>query len=144
MTPRVGRAIPPASAEPMSNETCRAVAGVLSLVGDKWSVLIVSTLGQDQLRFSALKRAIGGITQRMLTLTLRDLEREGLVNRLQMESVAPHVEYSLTPLGVSLRRVLVPLTDWAMDHDHAMRAARQDFDERHGRSKVLRKRRLIA
>lgn len=131
-------------AEPMTSESCRAVAGVLSLVGDKWTVLIVSTLGERMMRFSELKRAIGGITQRMLTLTLRDLEREGLVLRTEKQSSAPHVEYALTELGASLRAILVPLTDWARRNQGAMRGARQVYDDRNGDAPPLRKRRLIA
>jgi DNA-binding HxlR family transcriptional regulator len=77
-------------------EECRAAGAVLSLVGDKWSVMIIVALGRGTMRFTEIKRAIGGISQRMLTLTLRGLERDGLVTRTQFETIPPRVDYGLT------------------------------------------------
>src|SRR5947209_14551566 len=83
-------------------EDCRAVSEVLSRVGDKWTVLVVSTLGDGPKRFNELRRALGSISQRMLTLTLRGLERDGLVTRTVFPTIPPRVEYELTRLGRSL------------------------------------------
>ena len=114
--------------DPNSSD-CRAVSAILSRVGDKWSVLIVSRLGAGPLRFNELKRIIGGISQRMLTLTLRNLERDGLVTRTVTPSIPPRVDYALTDLG---RDLLVPVTalgDWALRHQPTIAAARAAFDE---------------
>jgi len=81
---------------------CRAVGDVLARVGDKWSILVVSRLGEGALRFNELRRSIGGISQRMLTLTLRGLERDGLVTRTVFPTIPPRVDYALTPLGRDL------------------------------------------
>src|ERR1700736_5956586 len=97
-------------------EECRAVGAILSLVGDKWSVMIIIALGSGTMRFTEIKRAIGGISQRMLTLTLRGLERDGLVTRTQFETIPPRVDYALTALGCSLRQIVEPLGDWARAH----------------------------
>jgi DNA-binding HxlR family transcriptional regulator len=111
------------------SEDCRVVASVLALVGDKWSVLIIMKLNTGILRFNELKRMVGGISQRMLTLTLRGLEREGLVQRMVHPSVPPRVEYQLTELGKSLLTVVSPLGEWARGHVHDLHAARESFDE---------------
>ena len=83
-------------------EDCRAVSEVLARVGDKWTVLVVSTLGDGPKRFNELRRALGSISQRMLTLTLRGLERDGLVTRTVFPTIPPRVDYELTRLGRSL------------------------------------------
>src|ERR1700751_3640882 len=83
-------------------EECRAVSEVLSRVGDKWTVLVVTMLGDGPKRFNELRRSLGSISQRMLTLTLRGLERDGLVSRTVYPTVPPRVEYELTRLGRSL------------------------------------------
>lgn len=111
-------------------EECRAVGAVLSLVGDKWSVMIVVALGGGTMRFTEIKRAIGGISQRMLTLTLRGLERDGLVTRTQFETIPPRVDYELTALGCSLRQVVEPLGAWAGAHMNDMKRARETYDKR--------------
>jgi DNA-binding HxlR family transcriptional regulator len=115
------------SAHPRS-ENCQAVSEVLARVGDKWTVLVVSTLGSGPLRFNALRRAIGGISQRMLTLTLRALERDGLVTRTVFPSVPPRVEYELTQLGRSLLVPVSALAAWAIAHRGAIDGARRTFD----------------
>jgi len=109
---------------------CRNVQPVLSRVGDKWSVLIVMILSQGPRRFNELKRQIDGISQRMLTLTLRGLERDGLVTRTVEASVPPKVTYALTELGESLREPVEALGHWAMAHIACIRAAQEGFDAR--------------
>lgn len=111
-------------------ERCRLVSEVLSRVGDKWSVLVVMTLGERPHRFNELKRAIGSISQRMLTLTLRGLERDGLVVRIVTASIPPRVDYALTELGRSLRGPVETMGDWAIGHQDDVRKARLAFDAR--------------
>lgn len=110
------------------SENCRAVSQVLSRVGDKWSVLVVSILGRGPMRFNELKRTVSGISQRMLTLTLRTLERDGLVTRTVYPTVPPHVEYELTALGQSLLSPVSALAAWAIDHRNDIAAAQRKFD----------------
>ena len=109
---------------------CRAVSGVLARVGDKWSVLIVALLGDGPKRFNEIKRMVGGISQRMLTLTLRGLERDGLVTRTVFPTVPPRVDYELTELGRSLWVPVGALGAWARAHQPQIEAARQQFDAR--------------
>jgi DNA-binding HxlR family transcriptional regulator len=109
-------------------EDCRAISAVLARVGDKWSVLVVSRLGGGPRRFSELKREIGGISQRMLTLTLRGLERDGLVTRTVFPTVPPHVDYALTPLGSSLLEPVSALGLWARQNMARIVAAQEKFD----------------
>jgi len=110
--------------------SCAAVSGVLSRIGDKWSVLIVMLLADGPKRFNQLRRTIGGISQRMLTLTLRGLERDGLVTRTVFPTIPPRVDYELTPLGHSLRLPVQALGAWAFEHQPAIAKAREDFDGR--------------
>jgi DNA-binding HxlR family transcriptional regulator len=107
---------------------CKAVSGVLARVGDKWSVLIVMRLGAAPRRFNELKREIGGISQRMLTLTLRGLERDGLVTRTVFPTIPPRVDYELTTLGRSLLEPVRALGDWALKNIGKIDAARAKFD----------------
>lgn len=109
---------------------CATASAVLSRIGDKWSVLIVMLLGEGPRRFNELKRLIGGISQRMLTLTLRGLERDGLVTRTQFPTIPPRVDYELTPLGHSLRDPVRALGAWAFQNSHTIAAAREAFDAR--------------
>lgn len=109
-------------------EDCRAVSEVLSRVGDKWTVLVVSTLGDGPKRFNELRKALGSISQRMLTLTLRALERDGLVTRTVFPTVPPRVEYALTRLGRSLLEPVSELGLWARRNRAAIAAARARFD----------------
>lgn len=101
---------------------------VLDRIGDKWSVLIVAVLGNGSHRFSQLHRAIDGISQRMLTLTLRALERDGLVTRTVHPTVPPRVDYALTDLGRTLLEPITALAAWATDHRDAIHAARIEYD----------------
>ena len=109
---------------------CRAVAPVLARVGDKWSVLIVMLLGDGSKRFSELKRMVGGISQRMLSLTLRGLERDGLVTRTVTPTVPLRVDYALTGLGRSLWGPVGALGAWARQHHPEIEAAQQRYDGR--------------
>ena len=108
--------------------TCQTVTEVLSRVGDKWSMQVVMNLGTGSLRFNELRRAIAGISQRMLTRTLRGLERDGLVSRTVIPSVPPRVDYALTPLGMSLQQPVNALGAWAVTHRETIAASRSDFD----------------
>ena len=107
---------------------CRAVSEVLARVGDKWSVLVVTRLGGGVLRFNELRRSIGGISQRMLTLTLRGLERDGLITRTVFPTVPPRVEYALTALGRDLLQPVSALGDWALRNQGKIARARDQFD----------------
>ena len=107
---------------------CRAVAGILSRIGDKWTVLLVAMLKDGPMRFNEMKRAVNGISQRMLTLTLRGLERDGLVTRTVFPVVPPRVEYALTDLGHTLTSAISALGDWARANGAAVEAARRQFD----------------
>ncbi len=124
--PRASAAAQGLSATP----ACRNIGTVLARVGDKWSVLVVMLLGQGPCRFNELKRQVGGISQRMLTLTLRGLERDGLVTRTQYPTIPPRVDYALTPLGHSLRIPVQALGDWAFTHQTEIAQARETFDRR--------------
>jgi DNA-binding HxlR family transcriptional regulator len=107
---------------------CRAVSEVLARVGDKWSVLVVTRLGGGPLRFNELRRSIGGISQRMLTLTLRGLERDGLITRTVFPTIPPRVEYALTALGRDLLQPVSGLSDWALRNQVKIARAREQFD----------------
>ena len=109
-------------------EDCRAVSEVLARVGDKWTVLVVSTLGDGPKRFNELRKALGSISQRMLTLTLRGLERDGLVTRTVLPTNPPRVDYELTRLGRSLLEPVSELGSWARKHRAAIQDARLRFD----------------
>lgn len=111
-----------------SSEACQAVNSILSRVGDKWTVLVVELLGQGPLRFNELRRLIGGISQKMLTTTLRGLERDGFVTRTVFPTIPPRVDYELTNLG---RDLLVPvhaLGEWARMNTGRVAKARISFD----------------
>ena len=107
---------------------CRAVSDVLARIGDKWSVLVVSKLGAGPLRFNELRRSIGGISQRMLTLTLRGLERDGLITRTVFPTIPPRVDYALTALGRDLLTPVSALGTWAIRNQPKIAQAREQFD----------------
>ena len=107
---------------------CLATREVLSRVGDKWSVFVIALLGDGPKRFSAIKRTIEGISQRMLTLTLRALERDGLVTRTVFPTIPPRVDYALTPLGATLLEPVRALAAWARLHRQEIQDARDSFD----------------
>lgn len=110
---------------------CRAaVLETLARIGDKWSVLTIMELSKGRLRFNELKRRVEGISQRMLTLTLRHLERDGLVTRTLFPTIPPRVDYELTELGHSLREPLMALGNWVAQNQPHVEAAREIFDRR--------------
>lgn len=106
------------------------VRDVLDRLGDAWSLLVVLNLGRRPHRFNALRKAIGGISQRMLTVTLRHLERDGLVHRQVFPTTPPQVEYTLTELGLSLAVPINALTRWAFEHQPNVNEARATYDAR--------------
>jgi DNA-binding HxlR family transcriptional regulator len=101
---------------------------VLDRVGDKWSILVISTLGSGPLRYSDLQGSIPGISQRMLTVTLKELARDGLITRTAFAEVPPRVVYELTPLGRSLFDAVLRLAAWAAEHHAEVAANRQRHD----------------
>jgi DNA-binding HxlR family transcriptional regulator len=109
---------------------CRRVSPILSHVGDKWSILVVMLLGDGPRRFNDIKRSVDGISQRMLTLTLRGLERDGMVTRTMFPTIPPRVDYELTALGHSAREPIRVLVDWSLAHLSEVEAARVKFDLR--------------
>jgi DNA-binding HxlR family transcriptional regulator len=108
------------------------IRDVLDRVGDAWTVLVVMTLKKGPVRFNELRRQVNGVSQRMLTVTLRQLERDGLVSRCVIPSTPPQVEYSLTELGLSLHEALNPLAEWAARSQSAVRETRQKYDDAAG------------
>jgi len=118
--------------EPYAHESsdCRGVASILARVGDKWSVFVIMLLGNGPRRFNEIKRMVGGISQRMLTLTLRGLERDGLVTRTVFPTIPPRVDYELTDLGRALWQPVEALGKWARDHQAEIESARARFDGR--------------
>jgi DNA-binding HxlR family transcriptional regulator len=107
---------------------CIAVNDILSTIGDKWTVLIVVTLSKGPMRFNEIRRAVGGISQRMLTLTLRGLERDGFATRTVFPTVPPRVDYALTELGKTLIEPLAAIGTWAIAHRDEVVDARASFD----------------
>src|SRR5450755_169283 len=108
---------------------CR-VREILDRVGDKWSLFVIFRLGAGQLRFTELKRSVDGISQRMLTVTLRGLERDGIVSRTMYPVMPPRVDYELTKMGQSLLDAVGSLMAWADAHLDEVDAARRDYDGR--------------
>ncbi|HET6735962.1 winged helix-turn-helix transcriptional regulator [Mycobacterium sp.] len=104
------------------------VRDVLDRIGDKWSVLVITLLGERPMRFTELKRSIGLVSQRMLTRTLRGLERDGLVTRTVHPVVPPRVDYELTELGHGLHGILAKVAEWAFTHNDHVAKAREEYD----------------
>jgi DNA-binding HxlR family transcriptional regulator len=117
----------------VSHDGCLAVREVLDRVGDKWSVLVVAVLGAGRKRFSDLRRSVEGISQRMLTLTLKGLERDGLVTRTVYPTIPPRVEYELTATGRTLLTPIESLAEWATANRTTIQDARDRFDTRAAR-----------
>lgn len=113
---------------------CTAMGDILNRIGDKWSVMVVGYLTRRTMRFNELRHAIGGISQRMLTLTLRNLERDGLVTRTVYPEIPPRVEYALTDLGRTLTDPLDALWNWAAAHQDEVKQARAAYDARQAAS----------
>ena len=116
---------------PHLTDVCTSVSEVLGRIGDKWSVLVVMSLRDGSRRFSEIRRAIPEVSQRMLTLTLRNLERDGLVTRTVFPEIPPRVEYQLTELGRTLTGPLDTLWNWAAEHMTSVSEARSNYDRIH-------------
>lgn len=114
---------------PKNHDEC-PVREVLNRIGDKWSIFIIALLHQEPMRFNALRRKIEGISQRMLTLTLKGLERDGLVSRTVYPTVPPSVEYKLTELGHTLTKPILELNRWAETHRENVIESRNQYDLR--------------
>jgi DNA-binding HxlR family transcriptional regulator len=112
-----------------TDPTCE-LRNILDRIADKWSLLVICVLADGTHRFSEVRREIDGISQRMLTLTLRQLEREGLVRRTVFPVVPPRVDYELTPLGSTLLDTIQALVAWAGEHGHEIADARAAYDAR--------------
>jgi DNA-binding HxlR family transcriptional regulator len=110
-------------------EDCE-VRQILDRIGDKWSLLVIALLDRRRLRFTALMREIDGVSQRMLTVTLRQLERDGLVTRTVHPEIPPRVEYELTPMGATLHETIQTLVTWTEEHQNQIAAARAAYDSR--------------
>ena len=112
-----------------SNPVCRTISTLLSRIGDKWTVLVVTTLADGSKRFNELRREIPSVSQRMLTLTLRNLERDGLVNRTVTPTIPPRVDYELTELGESLQKPITGLAQWALENVETIHDAQHRYDQ---------------
>ena len=119
-----------------TNPVCRTISTLLARIGDKWTVLVVVTLGEGSRRFNELRREIPSVSQRMLTLTLRNLERDGLVNRTVTPSIPPRVDYELTDLGRSLLKPISALSQWALDNVGSIHEAQARFDTEHDKAEA--------
>lgn len=115
---------------------CKALAETLARIGDKWTILVVGALSNGPQRYNALRRMIDGISQRMLTLTLKGLEKDGLVTRTLYPTVPPRVDYELTDLGRSLVGTLAAVAEWAVANHGAMVSARAAYDG-HGDGEIV-------
>jgi DNA-binding HxlR family transcriptional regulator len=109
---------------------CERISELLARVGDKWTVLVVQVLGEGPIRFNALRRRIGDISQKMLSTTLRGLERDGFVDRTVAPTTPPQVEYALTDLGRSLLEPVRTLASWTLANAHQIEAARRAYAAR--------------
>ncbi len=110
------------------SSACRRISEILSRVGDKWTVLVIVQLREGALRFSEIKRRLGSISQKMLTATLRALERDGFITRTVFPSVPPRVDYELTPLGRDLLKPVTAMANWATENADAIDRARVRYD----------------
>jgi DNA-binding HxlR family transcriptional regulator len=118
------------AAAAISDAACSRVGEVLARIGDRWTMIVINQLGEGPRRFNELRRAIHGVSQRMLTLTLKNLERDGLVSRTVTPSVPPRVDYALTDLGRSMLGPVQALGQWALARLDEMDEARARYDER--------------
>ncbi|MBB6252332.1 winged helix-turn-helix transcriptional regulator [Nitrospirillum iridis] len=134
-TPTLAEDVVAAGYQPDTEDGVCPVRDVLDRLGDAWSVLVIRHLDLGPARFNALRRAIGGISQRMLAQTLRKLERDGLASRTVFPTTPPQVEYALTDLGQSFSAHLARLAQWAALHQPAIRASRRRYDVAQGDDK---------
>jgi DNA-binding HxlR family transcriptional regulator len=119
-----------------TSPVCRTISGLLQRIGDKWTVLVVTTLSNGSKRFNELRREIPTVSQRMLTLTLRNLERDGLVSRTVTPTIPPRVDYELTELGLSLVGPLHGIEVWALEHVSDIHDAQARFDAEHDKAEA--------
>jgi DNA-binding HxlR family transcriptional regulator len=117
------------STKPQPLADCRRVGDILARVGDKWTILLLMALGDGRMRFTELHRAIDGISQRMLTVTLRHLESDGILIRTVYPTIPPRVEYELSERGHSLKLALAPIGRWVLENQSEIEAARERFRE---------------
>ena len=108
----------------------RAIRGILDRIANKWTLLVIATLHENRMRFTELQQRIPGVSQRMLSLTLRHLERDGLVSRTAYAEVPPRVEYALTDVGRTLIEPAVRLAEWAVEHNPGIEQSRREYDAR--------------
>ena len=120
----------PSPTEKPSPEDCRAMPELLGHIGDRWTIMVIGNLSFGPLRYKQLQREVQGISQRMLTLTLKSLEQDGLVSRTVFATVPPRVDYELTPLGRSLMQAIKPLHEWVIKHRPEVLAARETYARR--------------
>jgi DNA-binding HxlR family transcriptional regulator len=128
MNERLGDTMP-AMARLCTGESPELFRSLLSRIGDKWTLLVIGILGTDRRRFTEIAEMIPGISRRMLTVTLRALERDGLITRTVYAEVPPRVEYQLTDIGHSLQALAVSLAEWVSDHQHQISDHRRRFDD---------------
>ncbi|MBB5234136.1 winged helix-turn-helix transcriptional regulator [Deinococcus budaensis] len=121
---------PPLDAVPDPHRACTQLGRILNSIGDKWTIMVIGVLSDGPVRFNELRRTIGGVSQRMLTLTLRDLERDGLLTRTVYPTIPPRVDYELTPLGRTLIEPLRALSEWAVTHQAELAQAQASYDQR--------------
>lgn len=129
MTRRLGTELAQRGVAPDCIQTIELARDVLARVGDKWTLWTITALGPGPLRFTALHEQVTGISQRMLSQTLRALTRDGLVTRTAYPEVPPRVEYALTPLGHSLHMAVSGLVQWVRDHQNDIARNRDTFDQ---------------
>ncbi len=110
-------------------EDCRGIGQILARIGDKWTIMVLTALGDMTMRFMDLHRAIDGISQRMLTVALRHLARDGLLIRTVYPTIPPKVEYTLSPRGATLKDALLPVGNWVMSNRPGIEESRRRFDE---------------
>jgi DNA-binding HxlR family transcriptional regulator len=120
-----------------ATSNCRAVADVLARIGDKWTVYIVKLLSGGPMRFNEVRREVPAISQRMLSLTLRGLERDGLVKRTVTPSIPPRVDYELTPMGITLIEPVKAVAAWAIAHRDYVESSRAKYDLANAGSKTV-------
>jgi DNA-binding HxlR family transcriptional regulator len=117
-------------------EPCRRISALLARIGDKWTLLVVRELAEGPRRFSEIRRSLGSISQKMLTTTLRSLERDGFVTRTVFPTVPPRVDYELTALGRDLQKPVAALSDWALKNAERVEHAQAKFDKAHAATGV--------
>lgn len=125
------------SNEPHLLSDCRKVGRILARVGDKWTILLLTALGERRMRFKELHRAVEGISQRMLTVTLRHLEQDGIITRTVYPTIPPRVEYELSERGHSLLLALRPIGTWVLENQDKIEESREHFREDDGQASSL-------